>query len=242
MPTFLRLCQDLRRECSVAGNGPLAVTGQINEYARLIEWIQLAHQEIQAKFYDWGFLWAEGSFSTVQDQGSYRLTDSGSMGGAGNVIENLAKLAKYNPESGMTGPKIWINGTQQLAYIRWSDYDNARYTGSGKPCAVTIKPNGDFLLLPAPDAVYPITFEYYQTPQVLVLDADIPRMPERYQHVIVARAMVFYANYENAPEIKNDGLERYKEAIDQLEADQLPNASEYRYSSNNDYQIYVNDD
>ena len=241
MPTFLRLTQDLRRECSVAGDGPLTVTGQTTEYFRLIEWIQSSHEEIQTKWFDWGFLWGEAGFSTILDQGSYNLSDSASMGGSGNVISDFAKMAKYNPGSGRTGEKLWIDGSTQLPYIPWSDYDLSAYSSSGKPTAFTIKPDGAIAMLPTPDGVYAITFEYYKTPTVLVNDADISPIPERFHRAIVARAMIYYGNYENAPEIKADGMERYKEAMDQLEADQLPSSTEYRYSTNNDFQISVND-
>ena len=241
MPTFLQLTQDLRRECSVAGDGPSSVIGQINEYARLIEWIQQGHEEIQSKWFNWRFLWAEGSFSTIASQGSYDLTDATSMGGSGNVIDDFASMAKYNPGSGRTGSKMWISGTTQLDHIPWSDYDHSAYTATGKPHAFTIKPNGSIALLPAPDAAYPITFEYYKTPAVLAADNDVSPIPPRFHAVIVARAMIYYANYEDAAELKTAGLERYKEILDQLEADQLDSSSEYRHSTNNDFVIQVSD-
>ncbi len=239
MPTFLQLTQDLRRECSVAGDGPTAVTGQINEYGRLVEWIKSAHEEIQSRWFNWRFLWKEGSFSTIIDQGTYDLTSSASMGGAGNVISDFASMDKYNPGSGRTGSKMWISGTTQLNYVPWSDYDHSAYTDTGKPNSFTIKPNGSFALLPTPDAVYPITFEYYKTPTVLAADSDESPIPDRFQSVIVARAVIYYANYDDAPELKTAGLERYKEILDQLEADQLDNSSEYRYSTNNDFVVQV---
>ncbi|RLE28791.1 MAG: hypothetical protein DRJ61_15790, partial [Acidobacteria bacterium] len=70
-------------------------------------------------------------------------------------------------------------------------------------------------------------------------DADVSAIPERFHRAIVARAMIYYGNYENAPEVKADGLERFSEAMDQLGTDQLPSSSEYRYSTNNDFQITV---
>jgi len=239
MPTFLEIAQKTRQACSVAGDGPVTVTGQINEYARLIEWILLADEEIQLKWADWGFLWGEGAFSTVASQGSYTLSDSASMGGSGNVIADFAKMAKYNPGSGKTGEKLWIDGTLQLPYVPWSDYDHSAYTATGKPSAFTINPLGAITLLPTPDSVYAITFEYYKTPTAMTVDADVSAIPERFHRAIVARAMIYYGNYENAPEVKADGLERFSEAMDQLGTDQLPSSSEYRYSTNNDFQITV---
>jgi len=239
MPTFLELTQKTREACSVAGDGPSTVTGQVREYARLIEFVQIAHEEIQAKWFDWRFLWKEGSFSTIASQDAYDLTDSSSMGGSGNVIDDFSKMAKYDPASGRTGEKLWINGSTQLDYIPWGSYDLSAYTSEGKPSSFTIKPNGDFLMLPTPDSAYPITFEYYKKPVVLAADSDMSPIPERFHRAIVGRAMVLYANYENAQEVRADGLERYGEAMDQLEADQLPSSSEYRYSTNNDFQVVV---
>ena len=236
--SFLTLTTDLRRECSVSGDGPTAVTGQTGEYNRLVEWIQSAHEEIQAKWNDWAFLWKEESFSTIADQADYDLTDSGDMGGAPNVISDFNEFAMFQPSSGLVGPKIWIDTTtDQLTFIPWSEYDQNAYSGTQKPYEFTITPAGKFKFLPTPDAIYSVTFEYYRTPYVMAADADVPLIPTRFQRAIVARAMVYYGNYESAPEVKEDGVERYNEAMAQMEASQLPSSSEHRYSTNNNIVI-----
>jgi hypothetical protein len=60
----------------------------------------------------------------------------------------------------------------------------------------------EFILYPFPDQAYELTFEYFTIPTDLVNATDVPRIPERFRHVIVDGAMhyayMFRDNLESA--------------------------------------------
>lgn len=231
--TYLELCKALRRECSVSGNGPAAVTGQTGEMARLVEWIKNADREIQQQWNDWNFLWASDSFNTISSQSLYDLTDETDMGGAPNIITDFNHLAKHDNTSDLAGElRIWVDG-DPLFFIPWSEYQASSYTGTSKPYQFTIRPDGKWLLLPTPNAVYAINFEYYKTPTLLAANGDISAIPVLYHDTIVARAMMFYGEYESAQEVLQGGAERYTEGYTSLMDKELPQTDGQRFSSNN---------
>ena len=55
---YLELCRRARRECGIAGaeTDPTAVTSQVGEYRRLVDWVSEAWTEIQGRHTDWRWL------------------------------------------------------------------------------------------------------------------------------------------------------------------------------------------
>ncbi len=53
MATYLKICQDVTRECGIAGGAdtspkPTAVIGQSGELNRVVNWVSDAYTEIQS--------------------------------------------------------------------------------------------------------------------------------------------------------------------------------------------------
>jgi len=59
-------------------------------------------------------------------------------------------------------------------------------------------------------------------PTMAVILPDNSLQLDKYQRAIIGRAMMFYAGYQNAPEVKQEGLEMYQMAMTQLESHELP--------------------
>jgi len=74
---YLELAQKLRRKCRVAGNGPTAVTGQTEEYNRLLDFVNEAWLHIQRRHTDWRWMRATAACATVAGQVSYSASDFG---------------------------------------------------------------------------------------------------------------------------------------------------------------------
>ena len=70
MSTYLQLCVKLRQEVLAAGTGPSAVTGQVGEYKRIVDWIAQADEEVQQEQDHWNFMTGDLNFNTVADVGS----------------------------------------------------------------------------------------------------------------------------------------------------------------------------
>jgi len=201
--TFLELCQRLRQEVGAAGSGPASVSSQHGEYARLVSWVQQAWREIQLERHRWRFAWAEASIETAPDFRTYSPP---------------ADLDEWDEST------LMCAGNQLKAWP-WGEF-RKRYafdSGQESPGAITRKPDGTIILDASPAAEnQPLTFEYWRTPQVLTEGGDVPRLPERYHMVIVYRAMLYYALYENAPEVAQAARNGESTILTEMEKLELP--------------------
>ena len=216
MSTFLQLVQDLHEEVGAAGAAPTAVTGQQGEASRLVNWIKRADEYVQLKYVNWKFLRNVFSFATTAS------------------VSTLSKP---------TGLRYWDEKTFTIIYPGETDknplavveYDKAKSdildTTEGVPNRAIIMPNNDLQFEPIPDDAYTIGADYYVRPTLLAANADISAIPEEYHRVILGRAMILYANYESAPEIKDQGEEIYVEQLALMENDQLPNQHHSRFNT-----------
>ncbi|MCF1431347.1 MAG: hypothetical protein LPD71_00125 [Shewanella sp.] len=218
---FLELAVSLRQECSVSGSGPISINDNRAEYQRIIKWIREANIELQGKYANWKFLWTEASLTTEADKNNY-------LPG----VELPANIRLYRPlrffcDDMKVREVDWL--TIRHFGVRENDY--------GQPTHLTIMPNNGLKLYPKPDKPYSLYYEYYKKPQILEEAYDVPWIPETWHKLIVYRAMMMYADYENAPEIKTEGMEGLASIMPQLEADQLPGQKDMSLA--NEYDIVV---
>ena len=66
---------------------------------------------------------------------------------------------------------------------------------------------------------------------------DVSVIPVRYHKVILGRALILYANYENAAEAKTQGNETYTEQLARLENNQLPNQFGSRFRTGGSFEV-----
>jgi len=53
-------------------------------------------------------------------------------------------------------------------------------------------------------------------------NGDEPAVPVQFRDIIVAQALVYYANYESADEAKTQAIEEYQDRMRQLESHSAP--------------------
>jgi len=196
----LELVQELARLAGISDSGgPATLVGQTGDNQKAIRYIDAAHEEIQNEYADWNFLWASASFDTTIDVALYA--------GASGLLTWDVK-------------RIYCDG-ELIDVIPYQDY-TPEALSSAKPMQATILPNGQIKLIPVPDAVYPITYDYFRAPKVMSSNTDEPLIPLQYHIAIVARALIMYANFESASEAKVQGEELYTKYMTQLKNNQLP--------------------
>lgn len=196
---FLEGVQALVKLAGVSSTpSPSSVTTNAGRLSSMVDYFQRAHEEVQNLHFDWLFLWAEGSQNTIADQPDYGDTDVGI----------------WNTD------RIYLDG-QKLPVYQWADYAKAEATPP-RPESAILRPDNRLLLIPTPDKAYELTYEYYKAPKVLVENTDEPLIPKQFRMVIVGRALIMYANYESAEEVKMQGTEIYQQYLEQLERHQLP--------------------
>ena len=228
--TFLELVQALHSEVGAAGAGPSTVVNQVKENARLVHWIKRADLRVQNKWINWKFLRAEFTTNNVTSAGVATLSAPAIL-------------------------KTWDLDTFKILYpgdTEYSDIDVVEYeetkgevltTSQGAPSRVIIMPDNSLKFDPVPDGVYTVQADFYKKPVALVNNTDISAIPEEYHlSAVLGRAMIYYGNFENAPEIKLQGQELYAEGLAEMENHQLPNKNYSRLRTGGGFEVIAGQD
>lgn len=222
MSSYIELVQQLHRDCGAAGAEPAGVTGLTGEAKRLADWIKRADEYVQLKYVNWKFLRSEFSFATTAS------------------VANLSKPASLRYWDFKTF-KIILPGETDKNPFEAVEYDSIKRSvidvTEGTPGRAIVMPNNDLKFEPIPDDAYTIEADYYMKPTLLAANADVSLIPEEFHQVIIGRAMILYANFESAPEIKDQGEEIYVEQLALLENDQLPNQQHSRFNTGAEIEV-----
>ena len=224
MSTYLVLCQDMARDVGIPGTGPSAVdaSGLSEEEISVVRYVAQADQDIQSRWFDWDFLWSEATITVTTATSTLVSGDTGFPTDLGNW-----KLDSFVYDK--TSDDYLI-----LEYMRWNEYrDMYKYGTIAEdiPEVYALKPDNSIDLYPTPSATSTLNTEYWATPTVLSADGDISAIPPRFHKIIIARAKMYYAENEDAPEIMAGALAEFEDLLDKLESDQLPRQKNRRFSS-----------
>jgi len=221
MATLLELVQELHGECGAAGRAPTTVVGVTGEAARLVRWIKKSNLYVQKLWENWKFLRCE--FDETLLVGNNALPAP--------TVPNVLGSGMWD----MTTFKLQRVGETFASPLQCQEYDDVKSevldTSSGPPWRVVIMPDNSLRFESTPSTADTITADFYREPieDELTLDADEPSIPEKFQRIIVAKALIYYGNYEGADEQKAQGKEEYSELIARMENSELPNGGKSRY-------------
>jgi hypothetical protein len=228
MSTFLELAVDLAEEVDLASN-PASVESQAGEFKKLVKWLTKSYMEIQNRAGGrWRWLRREFTVNTTSGDDSYAPGDCTDVDAA-TTIDRFSEWRLIDPRD---PPKIYltstgVGGEYWLIYIPWDDFKRiykigSQATNTGSPAHITFDPQNNIVLGPAPNDIYTVTGDFYRSPQVLALDADVPEMPSHYHNLIVYRAMEKYGRFNAAPEVELRGRVEGRALLRQLENNQMP--------------------
>ena len=218
MSTYLVLCQNMARDIGIPGTGPSDVTSSSlsEEENAVVRYVKEADVDIQSRWFNWGFLWTEVTLTPTADVST--LTSPSNLG---NWKLDSFVLAKGT------------DSYQELEYMDWDDYNLEYKLGSitsDTPEVFSVKPNNVIDLYPTPADTTAISAAYWKTPTEMSVDASESPIPSRFHKIITARAKIYYAENEDAPEILSGALAEFEDLLDKLEADQLPGQKNRRLS------------
>jgi hypothetical protein len=214
---FLQLCQRLRRKTRSSGNGPTTTVGtQIEDYARLIAFINEAWVDLQTIRQDWLWMRSSTTFATTASKATYSITDIG-LTDFGNWKNN--SFRNYSTDAGTVSEIMMDN-------ISYDDWRNSYYFGATRftqtrPTQFAVTPDFSVALGPVPADGYTVSAEYCKAPYEFVADADTPPLPVQFHMIIVYRAMMYYGASEGAPEVYQDGEIEYRQMLNRLSMQQL---------------------
>ena len=202
---FLELANRLKRKARVVGTNMTAVTGQSEEYARVIDFVNESWSDIQLARPDWKWMRNSMTFPTVAGQATYTLAQIEATG------SGLTNFGNWDLDTFRT--YTTSVGTNDENVMSWMPYDVWRDTYQiGATRATETRPN-QFTITPAlgvglgctPAAGYTITGDYYKVATEMTITTDTPSLPSQFHMAIVYRAMMFYGVSESAPEIYDEG-------------------------------------
>lgn len=177
----LDLCKRLRREAGMSsGNdaGPATTIGQVGEMLNIVNWIDAAWREIQGmRLWDW--MWESATVTVLANT---------------NVTAGTIAARKYVKDE-------VYQGTTLMTWMAWEDfrvtYPTAQIT-AGTPTVWTIRPDKAFVVNAKPTAGTAFTVERYKNPADMTADADVPALDSEFHMVIVWRAAMKYAGFDEA--------------------------------------------
>lgn len=210
MSTFLQLCQKVRQECGVAGEGPSSVVSQVGVLKKLVDRTARAWVDIQASRPYWKFLRNQLVFQTTVGKREYSVVDD--LG--------LVTCDKFDREN----TYLYETSTADEKQLKWVSYDafRGRYRQylDARPTVVTESPGRKLAFDAIPDKVYTVTFDYWMTPELLANNTDVPGIPDHFHDVIVWKSVMMFAGNEGATELYGYAKSMYTPIYLQLVNDQ----------------------
>jgi hypothetical protein len=156
-----------------------------------------AWSDIQLARTDWEFMRQPFSHAVTPGVFSYSAVDLGIA--AGTHDRFVGDTEDYQPTI-IFDPAIGVSDQQSLSQItieQWSMiYGRGAQTNS-RPCYYAIA-GGKMYLGPIPDKAYTLAGSYWQAPQALVNDADVPIMPAHFHNVIKWGALMTVHGLDSA--------------------------------------------
>jgi hypothetical protein len=208
---FLQIAQAVRRESGLSGDGPVNVAGQTGMYAKVVRWVQQAHEEIQLAEHQWRFDWAKTTQTLTAGQAVY------------DPLDWSLSLRQWKRDT----PYVYLTATgptsrHWLTFISYPEMVHLQTsTANGLPVYFTETPDRKLELYPAPQDGVTLVMEYFQRPVVLVNNSDTPRIPLEYRMAIVWRAvMMCAAEIEDTARFAT-ALKNYVEMMMRMRATEL---------------------
>jgi hypothetical protein len=215
--TFLELCQAVALYSGTGdGNKPTTVTGQTGRLALIVNWVQDAWQELQYSRNAWGFMRSDFTSELIGGQAEYTADDLGITDHAQWVQDGVMTIYLETDQAGESFLP-WID------YRLWKEqYDRGTPTDT-KPTCVAMSPDNKLCFGPKPDTAntYVVRGQYIKAPQELTSDADEPSLPERFHKIIMWKALISLADFDEAATHMQTARRRYGELLFALERDQL---------------------
>lgn len=185
---FIALVRRLASECGVsgsqAGNTPPTVIGQVGELGRLVNWVNDAWREVQG-IHKWDWLWERPTITVLAGT---------------NSVATDVPASRWLKDSALR--PVPTSDGDWLEFLYWDEFRvlyGAQSLAQTKSVNVwSIRPDNAFVVNATPEVDTAITVERYRNPTRLVIDTDEPELPEDLHMLLVYKAMVRYANFDEA--------------------------------------------
>ena len=148
---FLEICQAVHRE-SDEGSGPVSVENQTGELLKVVNFVNLAWVELQARRTDWLWMRKTKTFTTINGTAEY--PQSVLSISAKYFFVETCRIYK-TPEG--KASDVFL---PYVDYREWLQRYGAGVIADQSPNVFTVSPTKAIILTPAPDDEYALTFDY----------------------------------------------------------------------------------
>jgi hypothetical protein len=192
MANFVEIVRAARLITGMQGTGPSTVETAQGIEEVLVRFVRDAYMDIQSLRDNFDFLENSRSFFTAVGTTLY-------------TPATIFLTATPNFKSYKKG-SIYITRSDGIKeYLKYVEPQvlEARYlnnTVQATPSEYTIDPATNGLILQRiPNAIYTVSFRYYERPEILLSSTQIPKMPQAFHNLIVYKAVEKMAIYLNNP-------------------------------------------
>lgn len=189
---------------------------QTGENLQVVGWVDDAWNKIQQSR-NWDWMWENPTVTIIA---------------ATNTTATNQAIAAARYEHTRT---LDVNGSP-LIYMPWARFTRAYplpQLQSGTPMTWTIRPDKAFVVNAKPAANYAVTVERYKNPTAMTTDTDAvtgtPAMPAEHHMLIVWRACMLYAGYDDATGLYQHSNAEYKKMLAALGITDKP-APKFEYT------------
>lgn len=148
--------------------------------------VNSAYMDMVNHVIEWPFNYAEGTITTVAGTHAYAKED-----GTKSIDWNSFIATKLDEEDNIVPTRLFYTdlNTARDTFAAELKREGDLYTGS--PSYVFADKAGNINFYPSPDEEYTITYDYWNQPEALVADTDIPLIPTHYHSDLVEGALVY---------------------------------------------------
>ena len=236
--TYLSLVSNFLMETALSGgSAPSTLAGVTGDQQKAAYWINQANLQIQREWRNWDFLW-----KTAED---VALTQDGS------VVPGVTELQGANDVQIINFIKqksLAIIKGGQAHFPLFQDWNNSNFShlwtyetqiANDYPSQWSMRPDR-LIVVSSPFLSDDLTakYEYLRKPRPLLVDGDIPLIPDDFTRLIVVSAKIMYAEHEDAPEVSAGSHEEYDFLLSEMEAAHLPDQG-FNRESHSDADLVV---
>lgn len=210
---YLQLCQTLASEAGVNGTMTTIVGLAANtELGRIARWVREEWRRLQGRHH-WSWMWEEVPLTLPAGTNTISGVTQGNV-----PADRWNQNAMYQPVVGSD------NGDRFIEYFAWDDFKLTYprvFTESGVT-SWSVAPDNSLRFNSNPIADTDFVAERWALPTTLVADADEPEMPEDLHDIIWMRALVRYANFDEAGVQRSTAIDALKDMMQDLYTRCLP--------------------
>ena len=193
--TNIELCNRLAWEAGVDAEPafPTTVVDATDELGRIVRWVNSAWLKIQQQ-QNWSWMWANPTLQLLLGQSTI----------AGTIPETRYEYERcFYDDGSPTG--------RELTFLPWREFarEYRVLNADDNVSAWNVRPDNTLAYNAVVSADKYITLQRYALPTSLAADADTPGMPADLHEIIVWRALVLYANFDEPRVQRETAIDEY---------------------------------